>query len=141
MSARGWDAHRFPGLSLLCWISIQDVLYTNLKGSSWSGQLPLTNIPPSCSSPCWKQNENHVQIGPKELFQGEQAHVFNYTDFALMTFTALLEKSFIPSSVLGSVGFGAVAVFVTGVNKLCCTLLNQTCSMATFHFSVLQIPS
>lgn len=78
-----------------------------------------------------------VQIGPKELFQGEQARVFNYTSFTLMTFTALLEKSFIPSSVLDSVGLGAVTVFVTGVNKLCCTLLNQTYSTA---FVFLKLP-
>lgn len=72
------------------------------------------------------------EIEPKELLQ-EQAHVFNYTNFTLMTFTALLEKSFITSSVLDSVGLGAVTVSVTGVNKLCCTLLNHTNSM-TFVF-------
>lgn len=47
-----------------------------------------------------------------------------------MTFTVLLEKSFIPSSVLDSVRLGPVTVFVTGVNMLCCTLLNQTYSVA-----------
>lgn len=70
------------------------------------------------------------QIGPKELFQGEQAHLFSYTNFTLRTFTALLEKPFTASFVLGSVGLGAVPVFVSGINKLCCTLLSHTNSMA-----------
>lgn len=86
------------------------------------------------------------QIVPKELFQGERAHVFNYINFILRTFAALLEKSFVTSCVLGSVGLGAVPVFVTGVNKLCCTLLNQLRAICcpeitTFHFSILQISS
>lgn len=75
-----------------------------------------------------KMRITSVQIGPEELFQGEQAHVFKYTNFTLMTSTALLEKSFISSCVLDSVGLGAV--FVTGVDSLCCTLLNQTFSTA-----------
>lgn len=78
-----------------------------------------------------------VRLGLKNFVLGEQAHVFNYTNFTLRTFTALLGKSFITSSVLGSVGLGAVPVFVSGVNKLCCTLLNHTNSMA---FVFLKLP-
>lgn len=78
-----------------------------------------------------------VRLGLKNFFQGEQAHVFDYTNLTLRTFTALVEKSFITSCVLDSVGLGAVPVFVTGVNKLCCTLLNHTTSMA---FAFLKLP-
>lgn len=94
------------------------------------GQLHLTNIPPSCPAPAGKKMKIlSGQIEPKELFKGERAHVFNYINFTLRTFTALLEKCFITSSVLDSVGLGAVPVFVPGVNKLCCTLLNHTNSV------------
>lgn len=102
----GVGCPKFPGLSLLCWRSFQDVLYTKLL---------LWPAPPHQHSslllPCWKQNENYIW---SKFFQGEQAHMFNYINFTLVTFTALLERSFITSSVLGSVG--AVAVFVPGVN-------------------------
>lgn len=71
--------------------------------------------------------------------------MFNYINFILGTFAALLEKSFITSCVLDSVGLGTVPVFVTGVNKLCCTLnqLRAICcpEITTFHFSILQISS
>lgn len=77
------------------------------------------------------------QMGPQELFQGEQAHVFNYTNFTSRTFTALLEESFMASSALGSVGLGAVAVFVSAVNKLCCTLQSHTNPVA---FVFLKLP-
>ena len=89
---------------------IQDVLCANLKGSSSSGKLHLTDIPVSGFDPCWKRNENPVwstfPLG-LESFQEQQPRAFNYTKFTVTTFTALLEKSFVISPVLGSVELGA----------------------------------
>lgn len=143
MSARGFGCPQVPR-------ALSALLDSNPKCSVHEppGQLHLTNIPPSCSSPCWKQNENPVSVRLclKNFFKEKRAHVFNYINFILRTFAALLEKSFVTSRVLGSVGLGAVPVFVTGVNKLCCTLLNQLRAICcpeitTFHFSILHISS